>query len=45
MIDRLSNYVLNYLFIGGQVPAAPFPECGEDTSADGIDCRQPPECP
>ena len=40
-----ANYVLNYLFIGGRVPAAPFPECGEDASADDIDCRQPPECP
>ena len=38
-------FLLNYLFIGGRLPAAPFPGCGEDPSADDIDCQQPPECP
>ncbi|MEC8894710.1 MAG: dockerin type I repeat-containing protein [Planctomycetota bacterium] len=38
-------FILNYLFIGGRLPAAPFPACGQDTTADEIDCATPPNCP
>ena len=38
-------YVLNYLFLGGRLPPAPFPECGEDSSADELACGSYPECP
>ncbi|MEM7261568.1 MAG: YHYH protein [Planctomycetota bacterium] len=31
-------FVVNFLFLGGPAIAAPFPECGEDTTADGLDC-------
>ena len=38
-------YVLNYLFLGGRLPPAPFPGCGEDSSADELDCESYPDCP
>ena len=38
-------YVLNYLFLGGRLPPAPFPDCGEDSSADELDCESYPDCP
>jgi len=31
-------YLLTYLFNGGSAPAAPFPDCGEDPSADALEC-------
>jgi len=37
-------YELDYLFSGGPSPAAPFPECGEDLTADALDC-QSYQCP
>ena len=34
-----SIYLLNYLFIGGPSPRAPFPDCGLDpTTDDSLDC-------
>ena len=38
-------YVLNYLFLGGRLPPAPFPDCGEDASADDLACDSYPDCP
>ena len=38
-------YVLNYLFIGGRTPPAPFEECGEDTDEDELACESYPDCP
>jgi hypothetical protein len=38
-------YVLSYLFLGGPAPASPFPDCGADSSADGLDCLNSPACP
>ena len=38
-------YVLNYLFLGGRLLPAPFPDCGEDSSADELDCESYPDCP
>lgn len=38
-------YVLNYLFLGGRLPPAPFPGCGEDSSADELTCESYPDCP
>jgi len=32
-------YTLNHLFGGGPQPPAPYPEAGEDPTADGLDCR------
>ena len=43
LTDAIFN--LNYLFLGGGAPAAPFPECGTDPSADDIGCQVPPGCP
>jgi len=31
-------YLLDYLFLGGPPPAAPFPQAGEDPTADSLDC-------
>lgn len=30
--------VLSFLFLGGRPPAAPFPEAGPDSTADGLGC-------
>jgi hypothetical protein len=30
--------LLNYLFLGGPAPAAPFPEGGRDPSLDSLRC-------
>lgn len=38
-------YVLNFLFIGGPEPPAPFPNCGTDPTADGIGCFGFAGCP
>jgi arylsulfatase A-like enzyme len=32
-------YDFNYLFLGGRPPPAPFPACGEDSTADGLGCE------
>lgn len=31
-------FSLAFLFLGGQAPPAPFPTCGEDLTADRLDC-------
>ena len=31
-------FVLTYLFSGGVEPAPPFPACGEDPTADALEC-------
>ncbi|MFQ5653557.1 MAG: right-handed parallel beta-helix repeat-containing protein [Planctomycetota bacterium] len=36
--------IIIHLFVGGLPPAAPFPSCGEDPTADPIDCAAPPDC-
>lgn len=39
-------YLLNALFVPGSSPIPdPNPECGEDPTADGLDCATPPACP
>jgi len=38
-------YSLSFLFLGGSVPPAPFPDCGTDSTIDGLDCAAYPECP
>ena len=30
--------LLGYLFLGSAEPPAPFPACGQDTTADGLGC-------
>tara|TARA_B100000929_G_scaffold272031_1_gene243313 strand:+ start:707 stop:943 length:237 start_codon:yes stop_codon:yes gene_type:complete len=39
-------FLLQFLFIGGQEPAAPFPQCARSSRpADlGLGCRRPPNC-
>jgi hypothetical protein len=37
--------LLSALFAGGAPPAAPFPACGEDPSADALDCVAFGSCP
>ena len=37
-------FVLNFLFSGGDAPPGPFPDCGEDTTEDGIDCAAYDHC-
>jgi hypothetical protein len=32
-------YLLNFLFIGGRPPPAPFPLCGEDPTPDELSCE------
>ena len=36
--------ILNYLFLGGIHPSAPFAECGADPSDDSLDCVSYPPC-
>jgi hypothetical protein len=38
-------YLLTYLFNGGSTPAAPFPDCGEDPTADALECDSSTACP
>jgi YVTN family beta-propeller protein len=33
-------YTLNFLFLGGPSPLAPYPDCGEDLTADGLGCNE-----
>lgn len=38
--------VLNFVYQGGPPPPVPFPDCGEDSTADTLTCVAPPEyCP
>ncbi len=37
-------FLLRHLFVGGDPPAAPFPECGPDPTADGLGCLASPGC-
>lgn len=38
--------LLNSLFVPGSTPIPePNPDCGEDTTADSLDCLTPPACP
>ncbi len=34
-----SIFALGFLFTGGAPPAAPFPQCGVDSTSDGLSCR------
>jgi hypothetical protein len=36
--------VLWFLFLGGTQPAHPFPVCGEDPTADSLECEEYPPC-
>jgi hypothetical protein len=36
--------LLDFLFLGGDAPAAPFPACGPDPTADGLGCEAAPGC-
>ncbi len=38
-------YLLTFLFSGGAEPPAPFPACGEDPTADALDCVDQASCP
>ncbi|MEE2888909.1 MAG: fibronectin type III domain-containing protein [Planctomycetota bacterium] len=38
-------YLLTFLFSGGAEPLAPFPACGEDPTADALDCVDQAACP
>ncbi len=38
-------YLLVFAFVGGREPPAPFPECGDDPTADGLECRSYAPCP
>jgi hypothetical protein len=35
-----SMYLINWRFMGGPEPTAPFPDCGQDPSADSLDCPE-----
>jgi hypothetical protein len=37
--------LLHHLYLGGAPPDAPFPECGEDPTADELPCPSHPQCP
>jgi len=37
-------YSLNFLFTGGKAPPAPYPDCGEDETADSLGCNSYPLC-
>ena len=37
--------LLGYLFNSGSAPPAPFPACGEDLTADSLDCVEQLGCP
>ena len=37
-------YIFQYLFLGGPPPAAPFPDCGGDTTPDDLGCDRFPPC-
>jgi hypothetical protein len=37
-------WILQHLFSGGPPPPAPFPRCGPDPTADGLECAQPAGC-
>ena len=36
--------LMAYLFEDGESPRAPYPDCGDDPSADDIGCADPPAC-
>ncbi len=36
--------ILLHLFLGGPQPAAPFPMCGVDPTADALECREAAPC-
>src|SRR5262245_4586919 len=38
-------HLLRHLFQGGPAPPAPFPDCGVDPTADGLDCVSSVLCP
>ncbi|MBT6968391.1 MAG: hypothetical protein HOA02_06380, partial [Planctomycetes bacterium] len=38
-------FLLGFLFSGGATPPLPFPTCGEDPTADLLDCVGSPACP
>jgi hypothetical protein len=35
-------YILNHLFLGAAPPPAPYPGCGTDETADGLECEASP---
>src|SRR4029453_2524082 len=37
-------YLLSYNFLGGSAPPAPYPECGTDSTPDGLSCLQFATC-
>jgi hypothetical protein len=37
-------YALIFLFLGGPAPAAPFPDCGDDPTADSLGCAAHRHC-
>jgi len=37
-------HVWTYVLNGGPPPAAPFPDCGSDTTQDSLDCDQHLAC-
>ena len=37
-------YALNFLFLGGAPMIAPFPDCGDDPTADGLTCESYATC-
>ena len=38
-------YMLSALFASGAVPAPPYPNCGDDATADPLDCAEFSACP
>ncbi len=38
-------YTLGFLFSGGAPPPVPWPDCGEDPTAEGLDCASRGACP
>lgn len=38
-------YSLAFTFSGGPPPTAPWPDCGQDPTADSLGCQVPPTCP
>ncbi len=38
-------YAINYLFLHGPPPPAPYPRCGIDPTRDSLDCRASRACP
>ncbi len=45
LTDLDSAYIWDYIFVGGNEPPSPFPDCGLDPTTDALGCGDFPPCP